>query len=627
MSSAGNSCCNVEMKHIAPPLSLSCAHDILYHFPRWCAEGGNLICCDYCSNAFCKKCILRNLGRKELSGILESKWYCYVCSPEPLFDLVRACDRVLENIDNMWQQKRRRNGVETEEKSELFDTLPYSPQSVALDKWDHTGMDGSVLFNYSKLQVSKDITKKAKHLVDSSNILNRVFVKFLQSVTTSKQAGAVRRSYLNSFLSVLKGLRKSLVVLEDCIKEEFSDLDVSNCWENVLNDNFVYSPEADTDLSVADQRCLSDLQKLAAEHLVDDDSDSKGFTDRVSHNCRGEVSLDPRQRSETIRPKSFDTQLNMTKKLVVKLTPVLMEQDSSSSAPKTEQDTHRKDTKSEEKDSPKDEEAVDVAAAVESQESTDNSSVSALHVEEEPGSRQSPRVKTTPLRRLSDAKAKTSLSAADSHAEHTEAAAETTKEESPGGTGDASDSDEVPVALLERAAMLHSSDEQLSDGEDGAAATNTVAKKCLFWLTKNSPESMCRKRKMLDRSSESGSSSRKSKSRRESESDSSSDDQDSQKSIQHVNMRLIGKPHLVKRKEEGASRKQLRMQPVKSYQEASDSTSSSSEDDDDSASDASDQKMKPINDDMNLLGTALFQQSSGESHYLPNIKQLTFFNE
>uniref|UniRef100_A0A8C2GYV9 DNA helicase n=1 Tax=Cyprinus carpio TaxID=7962 RepID=A0A8C2GYV9_CYPCA len=76
---------------------------------RWCAEGGSLIGCDYCSNAFCKKCVLRNLGRKELSTILEEerKWYCYVCSPEPLVELVLACDSVLESLEQAQKRASR----------------------------------------------------------------------------------------------------------------------------------------------------------------------------------------------------------------------------------------------------------------------------------------------------------------------------------------------------------------------------------------------------------------------------------------------------------------------------------------------------------------------------------------
>lgn len=563
---------------------------------------------------------------------MESKWYCYVCSPEPLFDLVMACDSVLENMESLWQQQRRRNRVEPE-KSELFDMLPHLPQNLPLDKWDHTGMDGNVIFNYNTLQISKDITKKAKHLVDSTNILNRTFVNFIHSVTMNKQTPGVRKLYLNSFLSVVKGLRKSLTALEDSLKEEFSDLDVLSCWEKFLSDDFDTQPvtEADTELDISDERCLSDLQKLAAEHLEDDDSDSKGFTDgRGAHVCpvgrMDSGSHDARQRAQKIGLKPSEIGVNMTKKLVVKLTPVPMEQEPSSDTPKMVEDIHMKDKKSEGKDVSEDEETGVVGAKTDSRMSNDNSSAS-LHPEEEQGNRRSPRVKTTPLRRQSDVKAKTSLSAADSDSDSdpeetpSTAPAKNTEEQSLSRARDDSDSDEVPAALLERAAISQSSDEPQSD-EDGGKASTKVAKKCLFWLTKNtpiSPEKIRRKRKMLDRSPESDSSDRRVKSRGESGTDSSSDDQDSQKKIHLNTLRSIGKPHLVKR-EDGVARKQGRMQAgkskTKSRQEAMESSSSSSEDehDDDSGSDGSDQKMKPITEDMALLGAAAFHQSSGESY-------------
>ncbi|CAK6953614.1 transcriptional regulator ATRX-like [Scomber scombrus] len=599
---------------------------------RWCAEGGNLICCDFCSNAFCKKCILRNLGRKELSGILESKWYCYVCSPEPLFDLVMACDNVIETTECMWHQQRRRNRV-VPEKSELYGILPHLPQNIPMDKWDHSGMDGNVVFNYNTLQTSKDSTKKAKHLVESTNALNRTFISFIHSATRNKPTPGIRSLYLKSFLTVVKGLRKSLSALEDSLKEEFTDLDVLNCWDKLLSDEFDAQPvtEADTELDTADERCLRELQKLAAEHSQDDDSDSKVYTDgRGALDCDREgvdsSSRKARLKAQKIGLKSSESGVNMTKKLVVKLTPVLVEKESSSNSSKTETDMHMEDKKLESKDLSEDEESGVACAKADNKMSNDNSNAS-LPLEEEQGNRRSPRVKTTPLRRPSDVKAKTSLSTADSDSDSdpegtpSTVPAKNTEEQSLSRARDDSDSDEVPAALLERAAMTHSSDEPQSD-EDAGKASTKVAKKCLFWLTKNtpiSPEKMRRKRKMLDRSPESDSSDRRTKARRESGTDSSSDDQDSQKKIQHLNtLRSMGKPHLVKREEEGVVRKQGRIQArktkTKSRREATESSSSSSEDehDDDSGSDGDDQKMKPITEDVALLGAAGFQQSSGD---------------
>uniref|UniRef100_A0A3B4UQ36 DNA helicase n=1 Tax=Seriola dumerili TaxID=41447 RepID=A0A3B4UQ36_SERDU len=593
---------------------------------RWCAEGGNLICCDFCSNAFCKKCILRNLGRKELSGILESKWYCYVCSPDPLFDLVVACDNVLESMEHLWQQQRKRNRAEPG-KSGLYHMLPHLPQNIPLDKWDHTGMDGNVVFNYNTLQIPKDMTKKAKHLVDTTNTLNRTFVNFIHTVTRNKQAPGVRQLYLKSFLSVVKGLRKSLVILEDSLKEEFSDLDVLSCWEKFLSDDFDGQTVTDTEPEISEERCFGNLQKLAAEHLEnDDDSDSKGFVDgRSTYDCPGEDmdsdSHEARQSSQKIGPKLSETGVNMTKKLVVKLTPVPMDQKPSSHAPKMEEDIHMKDKQSEGKDVSEDKETAD------SKMSNDNSSAS-QHLEEEHGNRRSPRVKTTPLRRPSDVTGKSSLTAADSDSDSdpeetpSTVPAKNTEEQSLSRARDDSDSDEVPAALLERAALTQSSDDLQSD-EDGGKASTKVAKKCLFWLTKNtpmSPEKMRRKRKMLDRSPKSDSNDRRVKARRESGTDFSSDDQDSQKKIQHLKrLRSIGKPHLIKREEKGVAKKHDRIQAgkskAKSRQEAMESSTSLSEDerDDDSGSDGSDQKIKPITEDEALLGAAAFHQSSGES--------------
>lgn len=586
-----------------------------------------MICCDFCSNAFCKKCILRNLGRKELSGILESKWYCYVCSPEPLFDLVIACDSVLGNVERLWQQQRPKNRVDPG-KSAVYNMLANSPHNIPLDKWDHSGMDGSVMFNYNTLQVSKDITKKAKHLVDSTNTLNQTFVSFIQTVTATKQTAGVRNLYLNSFLAVVKGLRRSLAALEDSLKEEFSDLDVLNIKEKFFASDYdTLVAETETELDNSDERYLNALQKLAAEHFEDNDSDSKGFADRRSQShCPGKdmdlVSSKGAKSLQKNDTNSSESKVDITKKLVVQLTPVAMEQEPSSHVPKMKGDFSKKDKKSKGKQVSEFEEYTD------SKISTENSSAS-LFPEEEKGHRRSPRVKTTPLRRPSDVKAKPSLSARDSDSDSdpeeppNTVPVKSTEEQSLSRTIDESDSDETPAALLERAAMTQSSDEPQSDEDRGKASPTKVAKKCLFWLTKNtpiSPETIRRKRKMLDRSPESV------KANLESGTDSSSDDQESQKKIQHLStLRSIGKPHLVKREEEAVARKKCRIQPLKaktkSSQKGVESASSSSEDeqDDESGSDMSDQKMKPITDDVALLGAAAFHQSSGKHISVCNV--------
>ncbi|XP_056141347.1 transcriptional regulator ATRX-like isoform X2 [Lampris incognitus] len=607
---------------------------------RWCAEGGNLICCDFCSNAFCKKCILRNLGRKQLSGILESKWYCYVCCPEPLLDLVVACDNVLDNLERLCNQHRRKSRVEPE-KAELFEIFPRLPENIHLDKWDHSGMDGNVVFNYSTLQIPKDLTKKIKHLIDSTNILNREFVKFIQRVTKDKQPSGVRLLYLRSFLLVLKSLRKSHTALEESLKEEFNDFDHLSYWENLLSDDFDvghHEKEWDTELDISDEQCLNDLQKLAAEHLEEDDSDSKGMTDDVNaslsrgkstHYCPSEatVSTSHRLRGRPKKPvlRPSESLVNVTKQLVVKLTPVPVEQESPPSAPampvcmELEENIKIEDGEKEVM-CIKDERERKSEIPIEVSEF--------LHLDKEPDNRQCPRVKTTPLRRPNDINTKPSFSAADSDSD-LDSEVRSTRVPVSGvenrglnipGRED-SDSDEVPTALLQRAAMTRSSDEVQSD-EEGKLSTQ-VTKKCLFWLNKNaplSPERGFRKRKAADSSSESDPmGGRRVKPRQESDLDSSSDEQEPQREIKPLNtLRAMCKPRITKREDEGTTGKMdgKSEYEVISQKKAMETSTSSSEEehdeDSDSGSDKDVQKMKPITEDVSLLAAAAFHQSSGD---------------
>lgn len=530
-----------------------------------------------------------------------------MCNPEPLFGLVVACDNVLENMSmaSLLNQDRSRSREETvKTESEKLYT-----QSTSL-----TGVDGNVVFNYNALQVSKEVSKKTQQLVESTNILNRTFLTLIRTAMTSKGPADVRRMYLNSFLAVVKGLKKSIAALEESLKEEFIDLDVS-CWETSCEDlDPQPAAQAQLDLGINDASRLRDLRRLAAEHLMGENSESQrlagGMLDSPGKDSNSHVAA---HTADDVKPMTSESAVSMTKKLVVKLTPVALGQDSTSVCPKQE-DSHTEDGDN-------DKAALEVAAAGDGVVSHD-ASAAALHREvSEPSNRRSPRLKTTPLRRPSDAKVKASHPTADSDLESEGDSAAVTPTNAEGqvlkGDEDESDSDSVPAALLEAAALSNS-----SDNEDSQSSTQ-VTKQRLFWLAKNTPlsaDKMRHKRIMLGRSSDSDD-------RRSSSSESSSDGQESPQEIQHLNtLRPMGKRPLVQRESDVTARKKRRLQPRvtknTSHPEVSDSSSSSSEgkgDDDDNDEDdhgswsESDQKMKPITEEVTLLGSAAFHQSSGET--------------
>ncbi|NXP24746.1 ATRX regulator, partial [Scytalopus superciliaris] len=201
---------------------------------RWCAEGGNLICCDFCHNAFCKKCILRNLGRKELSTILDenSQWHCYICHPEPLLDLVTACDSVFENLEQLRQQNKKKIKVESE-KSKIYDhTVKFSPKRNNANcngeekKLDNS-YSGSLTYSYKALMVPKDLLKKTKKLVETTANLNSSFVSFLKNTAENVEISpTVQLCQLKAFKSVLSDMKKAHLALEEGLNLEIQALNV-----------------------------------------------------------------------------------------------------------------------------------------------------------------------------------------------------------------------------------------------------------------------------------------------------------------------------------------------------------------------------------------------------------------
>ncbi|KMQ98496.1 transcriptional regulator atrx [Lasius niger] len=85
-------------------------------FCRWCANGGNLYCCSYCSNTFCYKCIRRNftsLVRKKIEA--DEKWKCFVCNPTDLYSARAICWALLEHVQTVTRILKSDKKINTEQ--------------------------------------------------------------------------------------------------------------------------------------------------------------------------------------------------------------------------------------------------------------------------------------------------------------------------------------------------------------------------------------------------------------------------------------------------------------------------------------------------------------------------------
>lgn len=70
----------------------------------WCGEGGHLMICDYCTSAFCKKCVRNNFKREMLKRIEDdsTKWRCFKCDPKPLASHIRVAGELTVSWRYEW---------------------------------------------------------------------------------------------------------------------------------------------------------------------------------------------------------------------------------------------------------------------------------------------------------------------------------------------------------------------------------------------------------------------------------------------------------------------------------------------------------------------------------------------
>ncbi|XP_016143811.1 ATRX chromatin remodeler, like [Sinocyclocheilus grahami] len=472
---------------------------------RWCAEGGSLIGCDYCSNAFCKKCVLRNLGRKELSTILEEerKWYCYVCSPEPLVELVLACDAVLENLE---QAQKRASG-----------------------RANKGGRGAAYLMGPGGGPVpSAGLYQRMQRFVDVTTSLNHSFKAVVQSEREEEGNQEERIGQLRMFRTVLDDLQAANSALQEALDHELTG-SKRGCGE--------------------------------------------------THKPKGRARKKKRMSSQS---------LGLTKKLVVKLTPVpVSPQPISRTCLSIHPSPERQTINSEVTDGALEERETmveiekekemeemtetgeDVENCVNDEEEEDEDQTDPKNVSLSEENKRSPRVKTTPRRR------RTNPSTTAEHA---------------GSAEDDSDSDEVPEVLLQTTAAMANSEEEglLGSSWDGDEdeVNQQVRKQRLFGLVKTTPPDRgSRKRNLKERSSSSSSSSSASSRR-------GSQDQGS-----------------VVRMTRGRARKVARV----TGQSGSSSSEVGGQDlESGPSSDSDDQRIKPLTEDVTLLGSGNFQQSSGD---------------
>lgn len=529
---------------------------------------------------------MRNLGRKELSAITDenSKWHCYVCRSEPLQDLVSKCHRIMEKQE-LLQLKQRKIEKTEEHESKRHTNKSVKKHKEVVNGKEHIEGSGTMTFSYKKLQVPKELIKKAKKLVETTTGLNNTFIQFIQQASNEQGDKSVRYRHLKAFKAVLADLKKAHNALEAALEPEFRNMELQNGNEgqhNVRKTTDVVAPvendhvdtvavavdEADAceelkkeqhneqevdndqssnDTEVKDSQTEIDVTKKTVKTEVSDDGPVSAGETSLDHDIMSVPPSVPEElfqmvesladstmlsQTDTNSPTDTDTESNgnstdaqrpqlKVKNLIVKLTPVPVVTTCGSR-------TSRSSNREQDGELPKkckEECKEDNDAAADTVDGTDS-----------PPSRRSSRVKTTPLRKQTDNKGEVETSESEEEEDGKNKAksskkSNNTKKEDGKRTKALekktvdSDSDEVPHILLEKAAEGHSTDDE---------QVNTSAKKRLFKLNNTSTQDTDKasKRKRKSESSESdleNKNKKTSKKKRHNGSDSSNSDSEQEK--------------------------------------------------------------------------------------------------
>uniref|UniRef100_A0A674PER1 DNA helicase n=1 Tax=Takifugu rubripes TaxID=31033 RepID=A0A674PER1_TAKRU len=629
---------------------------------RWCAEGGKLICCDYCNNAFCKKCILRNLGRKELSVITDenSKWHCYVCRSEPLQDLISKCSRVLRQM------------LEKEDsENKKLKSKPAKEHKAVVNGKEEAEGSGTMTFSYKRLHVPKELLKKVKKLVETTTGLNNTFIQFIQQATVKQDDRSIRYRHLKAFKAVLADLKKAHCSLEEALMCEFRNTEVQNGNEGQdaitqINDDVgkVKAESMEVDGETADseekQQDEEAEQDLNDEKVADgtDTKDCQSETEVMQNPVKtepcddellpaGEMSLDHDIMSV---PPSVPEELFQMVESLADSTMLLQNDANSFSDSEKNADNFESNSLESQRPPPKVKNLIVKLTPVpvvttcgsrssrsKNREKDEETKVKKEESEEKvgaspPACRRSSRVKTTPLRKQAEhmASEESSESEVDEKkkgkAKPSKKSGSAEKEDGSQMKTAESDSDEIPQALQEKAAAGHSTDEEQE---------STQAKKCLFKSNNTSTQDADKASKRKRKSESSGSDPEqkvKKVSKKKKQKDSEPSDSDLEKKPKSrasaAKKRSEGTKKKDASKEEDKNSPERRASDQKrSYEKkhrrksskaASKLQTSSSEDEEelqdggDSGEDSDVQKIKPIVEENLLGGDGTFHQSSGK---------------
>lgn len=130
--------------------------------------------------------------------------------------------------------KQRKTDKADDRESKRHKSKAVKEHKAVVNGKEHTEGSGTMTFSYKKLQVPKELIKKAKKLVETTTGLNHTFIQFIQQGAAEQGDGSIRYRHLRAFKAVLADLKKAHSALEEALIPEFRNMEVQNGNEGQL---------------------------------------------------------------------------------------------------------------------------------------------------------------------------------------------------------------------------------------------------------------------------------------------------------------------------------------------------------------------------------------------------------
>lgn len=130
-----------------------------------------------------------------------------------------------QELEQLAKQKKDKT---EERESKRHKNKAVKEHKAVVNGKEHTEGSGTMTFSYKKLQVPKELIKKAKKLVETTTGLNNTFIQFIQQAAEDQGDKSIRYRHLKAFKAVLADLKKAHSALEAALVPEFRNMEVQN---------------------------------------------------------------------------------------------------------------------------------------------------------------------------------------------------------------------------------------------------------------------------------------------------------------------------------------------------------------------------------------------------------------